>query len=67
MLLMLATLGAVTLAHSAHFASFILGLELLGGFLYAMISYPGRGLFSLEAALKYLIFLPRGLNPVYGP
>ena len=55
MLLMLATLGAVTLAHSAHFASFILGLELLGVSLYAMISYPGRGLFSLEAALKYLI------------
>ena len=55
LLLLLATLGSVILAHSAHFASFILGLELLGIALYAMISYPTRGLFSLEAALKYLI------------
>ncbi len=55
MLLLLSTLGGVTLAHSAHFASFILGLELVGVSLYAMISYPTKGLFSLEAALKYLI------------
>ena len=55
MLLLLSTLGGITLAHSAHFASFILGLELLGVSLYAMISYPTRGFFSLEAALKYLI------------
>lgn len=55
MLLLLSTLGGLTLAHSAHFASFILGLELVGVSLYAMISYPTRGLFSLEAALKYLI------------
>lgn len=55
LLLLLATLGGVTLAHSVHFGSFVLGLELLGVALYAMISYPTRGLFSLEAALKYLI------------
>jgi len=55
LLLMLATLGAVTLAHSAHFGSFILGLELIGVSVYAMISYPVKGLFSLEAGLKYLI------------
>ncbi len=55
LLLLLATLGGVTLAHSAHFGSFILGLELLGISLYAMISYPTQGLLSLEAALKYLI------------
>ena len=55
LLLLLSTLGAMTLAQSAHFASFILGLELLGISLYALISYPSRGLFSLEAALKYLI------------
>ena len=54
-LLLLATLGGMTLAHSAHFGSFVLGLELLGISLYAMISYPAKGLFSLEAALKYLI------------
>ena len=55
LLLLLATLGGITLAHSTHFASFVLGLELLGISLYAMISYPNQGLFSLEAALKYLI------------
>jgi len=55
LLLLLATLGGMTLAYSAHFAMFILGLELLGVSLYAMISYPVRGLFSLESALKYLI------------
>lgn len=54
-LLLLATLGGVTLAHSVHFASFILGLELVGVSLYAMISYPTRGTLSVEAALKYLI------------
>ena len=43
------------LSQSSHFASFILGLELLGVSIYALISYPVRGLFSLEAALKYLI------------
>ncbi len=55
MLMLLSTLGGIILAHSAHFASFILGLELVGVSLYAMISYPVRGFFSLEAALKYLI------------
>ncbi|HIL94475.1 MAG TPA: NADH-quinone oxidoreductase subunit N, partial [Pseudomonadales bacterium] len=55
LLLLLATLGGLVLAHSAHFATFVLGLELLGISIYALISYPSRGLFSLEAALKYLI------------
>jgi NADH-quinone oxidoreductase subunit N len=55
LLLLLATLGAMTLAVSTHFVSLMLGLELLGVSLYAMISYPQRGLFSLEAGLKYLI------------
>ena len=54
-LMLLSTLGGIILTHSAHFASFILGLELVGVSLYAMISYPTRGFFSLEAALKYLI------------
>lgn len=54
-LMLLATLGGITLAHSAHFGSFVLGLELVGVSLYAMISYPAKGLFSVEAALKYLI------------
>lgn len=54
-LTLLATLGAMVLASSTHFASFILGLELLGISLYALISWPAKGLLSLEAALKYLI------------
>jgi NADH-quinone oxidoreductase subunit N len=55
LLMLLSALGGMTLAHSNHFASMILGLELLGIALYAMISYPTRGLLSLEAGLKYLI------------
>ncbi|MBQ61830.1 MAG: NADH-quinone oxidoreductase subunit N [Gammaproteobacteria bacterium] len=55
MLLLLATLGALILVCSSHFASLILGLELLGVSLYTMISYPQKGLLTLEAALKYLI------------
>ena len=54
-LLLLATLGALILVSSTHFASFILGLELLGVSLYTMMSYPIHGLLSLESALKYLI------------
>lgn len=54
-LLLLSTLGALVLVSSTHFASFMLGLELLGVSLYTMMSYPHRGLFTLEAALKYLI------------
>ena len=55
MLLLLATLGALILVCSSHFASLILGLELLGVSIYTMISYPQKGLLTLEAALKYLI------------
>ena len=55
LLLLLATLGAVTLCLSVHFASFVLGLELLGISIYALISYPNQGQFSLESGLKYLI------------
>ena len=55
LLLLLATLGALILVCSTHFASFILGLELMGVSIYTMISYPQRGLLTLEAALKYLI------------
>jgi len=54
-LMLCSTLGGMTLACATHFASFVLGLELLSVSIYAMISYPPRGLFSVEAALKYLI------------
>ncbi len=55
MLLLLSTLGALVLVSSTHFASFVLGLELLGVSIYTMMSYPLKGLLTLEAALKYLI------------
>jgi NADH-quinone oxidoreductase subunit N len=55
LLLLLSTLGAVTLAYATHLASLLLGLELLGVALYALIAYPDRGTLPLEAAIKYLI------------
>jgi NADH-quinone oxidoreductase subunit N len=51
----LATLGALVLVMSRHFAALFLGLELLSVSLYALIAYQGTGAGSLEAGLKYLI------------
>jgi len=55
LLLLLATLGALVLAFANHVVSLLLGMELLGVSLYAMISYPDRGKLPLEAAIKYLV------------
>ncbi len=55
MLLGTATLGAVAMALSAHFASFVLGLEVLSISLYGLISYPEEGDAPIEAAVKYLV------------
>jgi len=55
LLLMLSALGGLILVSSNHLASFLLGLELLGVALYALIAYPERGRFPLEAAIKYLV------------
>lgn len=55
LLLLLATLGALVLAFANHVASLLLGMELLGVSMYAMISYPERGKLPLEAAIKYLV------------
>jgi len=55
LLLLAATLGAVTLAGADHFASLLLGLEILSIALYVLIAYPQEGHPPLEAALKYLI------------
>jgi len=55
LLLLLSTLGAVTLVHASHLVSLLLGLELLGVSLYALIAYPDRGALPLEAAIKYLV------------
>jgi len=55
LLLLLATLGCAALAASVHFASFILGLEILSVSLYAMVAYFRDGEHALEAGIKYLI------------
>src|SRR5208282_2397565 len=55
LLLLLATLGCGVLVTSVHFASFLLGLEILSVSLYGMVAYfTGRGQ-ALEAGIKYLI------------
>lgn len=54
-LLLLATLGAITLAAATHLASFFLGLELLSLSLYVLIAYVRTDRQPLEAGLKYLI------------
>lgn len=55
LLLVIATLGAVVTAGASHFATFLLGLEVLSISLYAMIAYPEEGHPPLEAAAKYLV------------
>ncbi len=54
-LVLLATLGAITLAAATHLASFFLGLELLSVSLYVLIAYVRTEKDPLEAGLKYLI------------
>lgn len=54
-LMLVATLGAMVLAASTHFASLFLGLEILSVALYALVSYfPGRAR-PVEAGIKYLV------------
>ncbi len=60
LLLLLAALGAMVLAGANHFASLLLGLEILGMSLYGMLAYPVHGKrransHALEAAVKYLV------------
>ena len=54
-LLLGATLGAMVIVASSHFASFFLGLEALSVSLYVLIAYPHRNSRHIEAGLKYLI------------
>ena len=59
LLLLLATLGGVTLATSVHFIGALIGLEMMSMALYGMLAYPvhsneNSGA-SLESAFKYLI------------
>ena len=55
LLLATATLGATVTAGASHFATFLMGLEVLSISLYAMIAYPDEGHPPLEAAAKYLV------------
>ena len=55
LLLLIATLGAMTLASAQHFAAVLLGLEVLSISLYVMVAYPEEDSPPLEAALKYLV------------
>lgn len=71
-LMLLATLGAIVLAASDHFATFFLGLELLSVSLYALIAYPHMTRGHIEAAMKYLVpasvssaFLLFGMSLIY--
>lgn len=71
-LLLAATLGAMVLAASSHFATLFLGLEVLSVALYALIAYFGDRPLTLEAGIKYLVlaasssaFLVFGIALVY--
>src|SRR5580704_10069443 len=55
LLLLLATLGCAVLVASSHFASFLLGLEVLSVSLYGMLAYLTDRKVALEAGIKYLI------------
>jgi len=71
-LLLVATLGAMTLTASSHFASLFLGIEILSVALYGLIAYLRDRPLPLEAGIKYLIlagsssaFLAFGIALVY--
>jgi NADH-quinone oxidoreductase subunit N len=55
LLQLLASVGAMVLVMSDHFASIFLGLELLSVALYALIAYPRGADRPVEAGVKYLI------------
>ncbi|MDA1074245.1 MAG: NADH-quinone oxidoreductase subunit N [Proteobacteria bacterium] len=54
-LVVTATIGAMTMAMAQHYATLLLGLEILSISLYTMIAYPQETHAPLEAATKYLI------------
>lgn len=54
-LLLLATLGSLTMVISNHFISFFLSLEVLSVPLFALIAYLKKKDFAVEAGIKYLI------------
>jgi NADH-quinone oxidoreductase subunit N len=54
-LLLLSTLGALSIVISKHFISFFISLELLSVSLYALIAYLKEEETAIEAGVKYLI------------
>ena len=71
-LILLATLGALVIIASNHFATLFLGFELLSVSLYVLIGFSRHMDFSIEGGLKYLIlaavssaFLLFGMALVY--
>lgn len=71
LLLLLAVLGSIVLVMSSHFASFVLGLEVLSVSLYSLIAYQ-RTKRGVKAGLMYLIlaavstmFLLLGMALIY--
>jgi NADH-quinone oxidoreductase subunit N len=54
-LVVLATVGAITLVASTHFITFFLGLELLSTALYVMLAFVRTDEPGLESGLKYLV------------
>jgi NADH-quinone oxidoreductase subunit N len=71
-LLLLAALGSAVLVASTHFASFLLGLELLSVSLFTLIAFARQVPRALEAAIKYLVlaglssaFLMFGMALIY--
>jgi NADH-quinone oxidoreductase subunit N len=55
LLVVTATLGAMVMAAASHFATFVLGLEILSISLYTLVAYTEEEHPPLEAALKYLV------------
>lgn len=55
LLLLISILGAMVLCYARHLASLILGIEMLGITLYALIAYPEKSWLPLEAGIKYLV------------
>ncbi len=71
-LLLIAILGCSVLVSSTHFASFLLGLEVLSVSLYTLVAYPRSRPTDIEAGVKYLVpaatsssFLLFGMALVY--
>ncbi len=54
-LLILASVGAISMVISNHFVSFVISLEVMSVALYALIAYLKDSRFSIEAGIKYLI------------